>query len=622
MRLLACIALALALAAGAASSASAAAEACPGSGAGPCPYTAVQVIGQRGEGVLRFPEAVAVDTRGDVYVADQLGYVVQKFSAAGAFETQWGSYGGGHGQFGPIGGLAVDAADDVYVVDSSHNRIQKFGPDGEFITAWGHRGSELGRVRLRLLAEPQPAARRRHRGVGAVVYVADSGNNRIERFNLEGGEAIAWGTQGSGPGQFSYPRGVAANESEVVVADDDNHRIEKFGPEGAYQAEAGTPGRRAGAVRLSIRRRAGRRRRRIRGRRQQRPRRRAHAAAGVRRCVGRRRLQAGAVRVPARARQRPRRRHLRRGHRQRPHPGVQPRRRLPALVRRLRARAGQLTAPTGLAVDPSGRLLVSDTVDDRIETFAPGSDAFAGQWTLAGGHSAGYDSPAGIAVDPRGSVYVADPGNQRVVHLWGDDTYLGELGGPADLGGAELAAAGSVAVSPVTDQTYVADTDHNRVLVYGPEGTLQARWGAGEGDGAAGSGPGAFDHPEAVAAAPSGSVYVADTANDRVVELSLSGGVIAEWGAKDTPPAACARPPASPSTPPAACTWPTANTTASRCSKPTDASSPGGACAGPAPGELSQPTRRRGRLRRRRVRGRHQQQPRAALRPRRAGRTP
>ena len=97
----------------------------------------MQIVGQRAEGVLRFPEAVAVDTHGDVYVADQLSYVVQKFTAAGAFETEWGSYGGGHGQFGPIGGLAVDAAGNVYVVDSSHNRIEKFGPDGEFITAWG-----------------------------------------------------------------------------------------------------------------------------------------------------------------------------------------------------------------------------------------------------------------------------------------------------------------------------------------------------------------------------------------------------------------------------------------------------------------------------------------------------
>ena len=59
-----------------ASVARALAEACAGSGAGPCPYAAAQIIGQRAEGVLRFPEAVAVNTQGDVYVADRLSYVV------------------------------------------------------------------------------------------------------------------------------------------------------------------------------------------------------------------------------------------------------------------------------------------------------------------------------------------------------------------------------------------------------------------------------------------------------------------------------------------------------------------------------------------------------------------
>src|ERR1700743_3473699 len=101
------------------------AEACPGAGAGACPYAGVQQIGRRAEGVLRFPEAVAIGPGGDVFVADQLSYTVQEFSPAGAFENEWGSFGGGHGQFGPIGGLAVDAAGDVYVVDSSHDRIEK-----------------------------------------------------------------------------------------------------------------------------------------------------------------------------------------------------------------------------------------------------------------------------------------------------------------------------------------------------------------------------------------------------------------------------------------------------------------------------------------------------------------
>src|SRR2546428_1143166 len=80
------------------------AEACPGSGASACPYVSTAIIGRRAEGVLRFPEAPALGIQGDVYVADQLSYVVQKFSPPRAFETEVGSYRGGHGPFRPICG--------------------------------------------------------------------------------------------------------------------------------------------------------------------------------------------------------------------------------------------------------------------------------------------------------------------------------------------------------------------------------------------------------------------------------------------------------------------------------------------------------------------------------------
>ena len=239
---------------------------CAGSGASSCPYASVQIVGQRGEGVLRFPEAVAVDAQGDVYVADQLGYQVQKFTAAGQFETEWGAYGGGPGQFGPIAGLATDAAGNVYVVDSSHNRIEKFTANGEFLTQWGHKGSELGEFKF---GSSQDYTQPPGGGIavaGNYVYVADSGNDRIERFNLEGDEAMQWGSYGNGPGQFSYPRGVAANESEVIVSDDDNHRLEKFSPEGVYEGTVDEYRQEPGAVRLSLRRSAGRRGRRVRGR--------------------------------------------------------------------------------------------------------------------------------------------------------------------------------------------------------------------------------------------------------------------------------------------------------------------------------------------------------------------
>jgi tripartite motif-containing protein 71 len=507
---------------------------CTGSGGATCPYASVQMVGQRAEGVLRFPEAVAVDTQGNVYVADQLSYVVQEFTASGTFETQWGSYGGGQGQFGPIGGLATDAAGNVYVVDSSHDRIEKFSPSGAFITAWGRKGTGLGDFEFGSSENyTQPPGG----GIavsGEHVYVADSGNNRIERFNLDGGEALAWGTYGSGPGQFSYPRGVAADETEVIVSDDDNHRVEKFNTEGAFEAQAGTEGDgpsefafpygvaldAAGdvyvaddsndrIVKLSPQ----------------------LQFAGVWGGFGTKPGQlafpravasdpAGDTYVADTANDRievftPEGDYLRTIGISAHGPGV-------------------LTAPRGLAIDPTGQLLVADTDGNRIEQFAPGSDAYTGQWALAGGHAAGFYYPQGIGIDPRGSVYVADVGNERLLRLWGDGTYLGEIGGPAELGGAQLSGAGSVAVSSESDLTYVADTNHNRVLVYGPEGALQAKWGAGEGDGSAGNGPGDFDRPSAVAIAPGGDVYMADTGNDRVLELSPTGSVLNMWGSKGT----------------------------------------------------------------------------------------
>jgi DNA-binding beta-propeller fold protein YncE len=505
-------------------------EACPGSGQRACPYTAVQIIGRRAEGVLRFPEAVAVDGQGSVYVADQLSYVVQKFSAAGVFETEWGSFGGAHGQFGPIGGLATDAAGDVYVVDSEHNRIQKFDPNGSFLRSWGGHGADLGRFNFGSSRDYTHPPGGGIAVAGGFVYVADSGNNRIERFNLEGGEAMEWGTRGSGPGQFSYPRGVAANASEVLVADDDNHRIEKFDPNGAFQAAAGSQGSGPGQfgfpygitldaaanvyVADDINHRVVKLNPDL-------------TFAGAWGGFGSKPGQLGFPRALASdpagdtfvadtANDRIQE--------------FDPAGNL-LLTFGISARGpAQLTGPRGLSVDPAGGLLVSDTAGNRIETFTAPPNAYTGRWTQAGGFRATFNSPAGIAIDPGGSVYIADQGNERLVHLWGDATYLSEIGGPSQIGGAQLSGAGSVAVAPASGDAYVADTGHNRVLVYGPDGTLLARWGARAGDGTAGSGPGEFNHPLAVAVDAAGEVYVADANNNRMVKLAPGGAVLREWG--------------------------------------------------------------------------------------------
>jgi hypothetical protein len=74
------------------------------------------------------------------------------------------------------------------------------------------------------------------------------------------------------------------------------------------------------------------------------------------------------------------------------------------------------------------------------------------------------------------------------------------------------------------------------VLVYGPEGSLIAKWGAGGGDGATGSEAGGFNHPSGLAvssaAGSAEEVYVADRGNNRIVELTPGGEVLRQWGSR------------------------------------------------------------------------------------------
>ncbi|HXP29169.1 MAG TPA: hypothetical protein VN804_05400, partial [Solirubrobacteraceae bacterium] len=424
---------------------------------------------------------------------------------------------------------------NVYVVDSSHDRIEKFTAEGAFITQWGRKGSEPGEFNF---GSSQDYTKPPGGGIavtGNFVYVADSGNNRIERFNLEGGETMAWGTKGSGPGQFSYPRGVAANASEVLVADDDNHRIEKFNLEGAYESSAGSQGTGAGqfgfpygvsldaagnayvaddlnhrVVKLTP----------------------ALAFAGAWGGYG---TKAGQLAFPRAIASDPAGDTYVANTANDRIEVYNPEGRFLRTIGFSARGPGTLTAPRGLALDPSGGLLISDTVGNRIELFAPLTDAYVTQWTQAGGHDAGFAKPTGIGIDPHGSVYVADEGNERIAQIWGDGTYLTEIGGPSDLGGAGLNGVSSVAVAPGSGRIFVADAGHNRVLVYSSSGTLLAHWGADEGDGSATSSLNGFNHPTAIAisaAADGEDVYVADKGNDRIDELSQGGEVLRTFGSR------------------------------------------------------------------------------------------
>src|SRR5438093_12299688 len=99
-----------------------------------------------GDGQFDLPGGIAVDTNGNVYVADVRNLRIQKFTGNGVFLTKWGSAGSGDGQFGfnsPLD-VAADASGNVYATDPANHRIQKFTSDGVFLTKWGSQGSGDG----------------------------------------------------------------------------------------------------------------------------------------------------------------------------------------------------------------------------------------------------------------------------------------------------------------------------------------------------------------------------------------------------------------------------------------------------------------------------------------------
>ncbi|WP_163350016.1 NHL repeat-containing protein [Desulfovibrio sp. JC010] len=228
---------------------------------------------------------LAVDKRGDIYISEDEDQSVKKFDKTGRLLISFGSEGEGRGQFDDPAGLACTDNDTVFVVDTGNERVQSFNISGSskkemtpvtvsppmivfekeivsgedisalFVTpdkklyavnskegqihlrgssaslTWGDSGNDPGEFR-----KPQGVAVSK----SGNVYVADTGNNRIQLLNPDGSFNYKFGKKGDKTGQFDDPSDVAVNSKGLIyVADTDNHRVEIFNPDTMFLASFG-----------------------------------------------------------------------------------------------------------------------------------------------------------------------------------------------------------------------------------------------------------------------------------------------------------------------------------------------------------------------------------------------
>ena len=96
---------------------------------------------------------------------------MQELSTSGSYITQFGSRGNGGGQFDYPESIATDASGHLYIVDFGNERIQEFSASGQFLTSFGSLGSGEGQLKGPRGIAINPAGD---------AYIADTGNNRVE----------------------------------------------------------------------------------------------------------------------------------------------------------------------------------------------------------------------------------------------------------------------------------------------------------------------------------------------------------------------------------------------------------------------------------------------------------
>lgn len=283
-----------------------------------------------------------------------------------------GTAGTAPGQFTSPRNMALAPDGSIYVADSGNHRIQHLSAKGDIINVWGSFGKIEGTTAppAGQFDEPWGIAV----GPDGSVYVSDTWNHRIQKFSAKGDFIKMWGTFGQAETPFALwgPRAIAVDkQGHVLVADTGNKRIVIYDSDGNYITQFGKE-------------------------------------------------------------------------------GFSP---------------GEFNEPVGVAVDGEGKVYVTDTWNQRVQVFVPGPNneyTPLTNWEIVGWYGQSLDNKPFIAVDGQGHVFVTDPEGYRVLEFSQQGQFL-RFWGDYGTGPDGFSLPNGIITDP-QGGVWVADSGNNRIM--------------------------------------------------------------------------------------------------------------------------------------------------------------
>jgi len=426
-----------------------------------------------GTGQLNTPRDVAVDAANNIYVADAANSRIEAFTDTGVVLADWPAAGAGGPGKGisnlnvPIGLSYDPTTNEVLVADTGHSAIKAYAAEGGVPASGGFGPFTAGTFIWKSPAGIVKSPRETRRGPDGEIWVADYHNEEVKAFqcacttsstswNTTPNKVIGDGlTGGHANGELNSPYNIAFSPNGQIgyVSDTGNERI------GVFNVTSCT-----GTLNDQ-----------------------------VNECLfianyGARCPKTGCL----------------------PPPG----------------NAGTFQALRRVAVDPAGNIWAADFWGSGIHEFNSAGST-TGMTEIDGdpAPAPGFAEAYGIGIGPDGTTYGVDRLNQRVEEFSSTGTYIGDQGKRGTAIG-DYSWPETVAVAP--DKTvWVGDTRNNRLEQYSANlATPPLSVVTGN------STVGVFNYIEGVTVATNGTVWIADTDNNRIVSYVPSTGVMTAFGTR------------------------------------------------------------------------------------------